>query len=68
MCRIPVVSKSVTKEAAMWRTNVWEFLQNPGEAVTMDIAKAGFFAVELIALFKVGEFVGRGFTVFGYWP
>lgn len=67
-CRIPVASKACTKEAAIWRNSVWNFIQKPGEAVTMDIARAGFFALELLALFKVGEFVGRGFTVFGYWP
>lgn len=67
-CRIPAVSNACTKEAAMWKNSVWSFIQKPGEVVTMDIAKAGFFALELIALFKVGEFVGRGFTVFGYWP
>lgn len=67
-CRIPVISEACTKEAAVWKNNVWQFVRNPGDAVTMDVARAGFFALELLAFFKVGEFVGRGFTVFGYWP
>jgi hypothetical protein len=52
----------------MWKNSMWKFVQNPGQAVTMDIARAGFFTAELIALFKLGEFAGRGFTIFGYWP
>lgn len=47
---------------------MWQALRHPGEARTGDVARGALFAVELVALFKVGEIVGRGFTLFGYWP
>jgi hypothetical protein len=41
---------------------------NPGAAKTGEVGMGLLFALEVYALFKVGEFAGRGFTIFGYWP
>lgn len=66
--RIPAISKECAKEAALWRQNVWKFVQKPGDAVAGEVGYALLFVAELTALFKVGEFLGRGCTLFGYWP
>jgi hypothetical protein len=68
MCRLPAIAKRCSTEAASWRQNAWKFAQNPGDAVAGDVGTAVLFAAELVALFKVGEFFGRGCTLFGYWP
>lgn len=68
LCSIPRVSKNCVKEAAQWRQAITKVVQNPKEAVAGDVGYAMLFTAELIALFKVGEFLGRGCTLFGYWP
>ena len=68
VCRIPATAGRARNEAERWRRQVWRVLRHPGEARTGEVAYGALFALELFALYKVGEFVGRGFTIFGYWP
>lgn len=47
---------------------VKEFGKAPTQAQTSHVFMATVFAVEVCAWWKVGEFFGRGRTLFGYWP
>jgi len=67
-CSVPRISKACAKEGAQWRQAIQRALQSPKDAVAGDVGCAMLFTAELIALFKVGEFFGRGCTLFGYWP
>ena len=68
LCRVPAAALRTQNEAARWRAQAWRAVTHPGAVRTRDAAAALLFTAELYALFKVGEFVGRGFTLFGYWP
>lgn len=67
-CSIPRISKACARESVQWRQAIQRALQSPKDAVAGDVGCAMLFTAELLALFKVGEFFGRGCTLFGYWP
>eukprot|EP00892_Ulva_mutabilis_P003666 jgi/Ulvmu1/1671/UM114_0045.1 len=65
---VPRVSRTCAKEASQWGEAIKHTMQHPGHAIAGDVGRTMLFTAELLALFKVGEFLGRGCTLFGYWP
>jgi Mitochondrial ATP synthase g subunit len=65
---LPTTIATARAEAAEWGQALRGGLSAPGQLRTHDAALSLLFAAELAAFFKLGEFLGRGCTFFGYWP
>ena len=51
-------------EAGVW----WENIKKVSQLPVKDVAVGVAFGVEVLCWFSIGEIIGRGFTLSGYYP